>query len=81
MISQLPILQVARDAARLTHAHTSGVHGGVLQSMAIKLALQQPTGTLKPVEFVDCLMEKIGAFEELTEEPSPSDQQSQLDKT
>ena len=69
--------QVARDSARITHAHISGVCGALLQSMAVKQALLQPVGTLQPVEFVDNLLEKIGPFEKLEEDHSGSQQKSQ----
>lgn len=63
---------MARDGARLTHAHISGVYGAILQSMAIKLALQQTSGTLRAVEFVDSLLEQISPFEDENSEEEES---------
>lgn len=52
------------QSTKITHAHTSGINGALIQAMAIKLALNIPQGKLDPMEFLKLLEEKIKPFED-----------------
>lgn len=51
------LIQIARQNALITHAHTSGVNGAIIQAMAVYKALHLEPPNLEPNSFIDELAE------------------------
>ena len=59
------LIQVVTDSTKITHAHSSGINGALLQAMAIKLAMNTPQKPqLDRMKFIEVLQEKMKPFEE-----------------
>ena len=61
-------LQVARNSARITHAHSSAIIGAILQAVAVHTALKLRGGDLEPVTFVESLLSVVVPLEEAVED-------------
>jgi poly(ADP-ribose) glycohydrolase ARH3 len=56
------VAQLARQTARLTHAHKLGIEGAVMQACAVALSLESDTGArLSPSHFLDSLRRYVRA--------------------
>jgi len=65
-------VQVARNSARITHAHSSAIIGAILQAFAVHTALELRGSDLEPVSFVDSLLSVVVPLEEAVEETTTS---------
>ena len=66
-------LQVARNSARITHAHSSAVIGAILQAVAVHTALELRGSGLEPVTFVESLLSVVVPLEGAVEEELTSE--------
>lgn len=55
--NSLELQEIARQNALITHAHTSGVNGAIIQAMAVYKALHLEPPNLEPNSFIDELAE------------------------
>lgn len=72
--------QVATDSARITHFHPSAVTQTVLQAVAIKTAMQSTPSSLRPLEFVSSLLEKMTPLEKRLDTVKEEEPNEETDK-
>ncbi|XP_030747355.1 ADP-ribose glycohydrolase ARH3-like isoform X2 [Sitophilus oryzae] len=59
------MINVARDATRITHSNIFGINGALLQCIAVQQALHiNPSSKINIKEFCSCLLEKIKLIED-----------------
>lgn len=63
------MIKMARDETSLTHTHSLGINGAILQAIAIQQSLElDPEDELDTSEYIDNLIDKIDSIEVEDEE-------------